>query len=79
MAGEDTKSRRSDMERSLPSVPACTNTQRSFGTPRAAARSAEQTMTADDMSTSGFDTMRLVYGNPTSRLSGVGVVISSAV
>ena len=60
IAGDEWKSRRSDIERSRPSVPACTKTQRSLGTPSSRARSTEQRIAAEAMFTSGFDTMRLV-------------------
>ena len=61
------------------SVPACTNTHRSRGTPNDSAFSAEHMITAAAMSTSLFEFMYFVYGRPTIRFVGVGVRISSAV
>src|SRR6476620_12315240 len=54
-------------------------TQRSCGTPSAAAFSAEHTMTAAAMSTSLLEFMYLVYGRPTIRFDGDGVRISCGV
>ena len=58
-------------------MPLCGNTQRSRGTPRASARSAEQRITAALCSTALFEFIRFVYGKPIILLSALGVRISS--
>ena len=60
------------------SVPAHGNTQRSAGTPSVAGPLDRATITAAPCSTALLEFMSFVYGNPTIRLSGPAVRISSA-
>ena len=80
MAGDPARVGRLDTNGvSWASAPAHGNTQRSRGTPSASARSAEHRITAAPCSTALFEFMSLGYGQPTRRLSGPKVRISSAV
>ena len=63
---------------SLACALACANTQRSRGTPAAAAASAQQRISAVAWSTWMFAVSRFRYGSETGRLSGVAASNSSA-
>src|SRR3954453_14430669 len=80
MAGERPSSRRCETnDVSADSVPPCTNTQRSRGTPKRDAASAEQRISAAAWSRSQLEHIAFVYGNATIRLAADGSRISAAV
>ena len=80
MAGELAKSWRSVRNGTSWASPApWRKTQRSRGTPKASACSAEHMSSAPAWSTVAFELISLVYGKATIRLSGLGVPMASAV
>src|SRR5205807_4346131 len=79
-AGEERRSARSETNQwSWPSAPACTNTQRSSGTPADLAASTEHTIRAAAWSVWMLAFMSFRYGNPIILLSAEAVRISSGV